>query len=196
LHRFAKFPDKYRTLLLFFPGLVILGACADEQIPPPPPASAAAEAAPSCGAEGFLSTTLFGTIERELAWRGGEFECENMRRPDGQGMRLRFTGDAADRAIAIILAMPGLEPGQDGSELPTVVTFTVEGSGRFFSTADLDSCFTDIEMRPLDDEAGKLFEARGTLYCVTPLGEINGDAALSIPELEFHTRMDWDINDS
>ena len=196
MHRFAKIGKKYCLSLPCLIGAVALGACADEQIPTAAPPVAATNTTPSCGEHGFLSTTLFGSIERDLDWRADEFACDNMLRPDGAGMRLRFTGNAAGRAIAIILAMPDLVRGQDGSELPTVVTFTVEGSGRFFSTADLDSCFSDIQMQPVDDENDKLYSAAGTLYCVTPLGEINGDAALSIPKLEFRARMEWDNNDT
>jgi hypothetical protein len=32
----------------------------------------------------------------------------------------------------------------------------------------------------------------GTLFCVAPLGEINGDAAISIPEFSFSAIVNWD----
>ena len=143
-----------------------------------------------------MSTSLFGSIERELRWEADEFDCDSMRRPNGAGMRVRFTGDAANRVVAIILAIPDLQRGQDGSELPTVVTLTVEGSGRFFSTADLDSCFTDIRAQPDSAQSKALYDAIGTTYCIEPLGEVNGDAAVSIPRLDFRTRIEWSGDDA
>ncbi len=98
----------------------------------------------TCGNQGFLSAGLYGSIEREVSWTAESMQCENMLRPDGEGVRLRFTGETAGRQLAIILALPDLERGMTGQELPTVATLTVEGSGRFFSTPNLASCWSDI----------------------------------------------------
>ena len=114
-----------------------------------------------------------------------------MLRPDGKGIRLRFIGSAADSRLAVILALPELERGVAVVESPTVVTLTVEGSGRFFSTPTLESCWSDIvAQKPVEDGSDR-YAISGTLYCVAPLGEINGDAAISIPELEFSGIIDW-----
>ncbi len=78
-------------------------------------------------------------------------------------------------------------------ESPTVVTLTVEGSGRFFSTPTSRSCWSDIEAQDPVDDGGDRYDISGTLYCVTPLGEINGDAAISIPKLEFRGIIDWSM---
>lgn len=145
----------------------------------------------SCGSDAYLSTQLYGAIARQISWSSAELGCESMLRPDAKGVRLRFTGQAADSRIAIILALPELQRGSTGSELPTVVTLTVEGSGRFFSTPSLASCWSDIVTQdPVEDSVDR-YNIDGTLYCVAPLGEINGDAAISIPELEFRGIVDW-----
>lgn len=102
-----------------------------------------------------------------------------------------MTGTAADSQVAIILALPELERGETGRESPTVVTLTVEGSGRFFSTPNLASCWSDITTQDLIEENGDRYDITGTIFCVAPLGEINGDAAISIPELEFRGIIDW-----
>ena len=171
--------------------LPLLAAC--ERAPRVEPEATSTEVltAPSCGSAGHLSTQLYGSIARVINWGTGDFQCESMLRPDGQGIRLRFTGNAADSELAIILAMPELQRGVADEESPTVVTLTVEGSGRFFSTPTLGSCWTDIaSQNPLGD-SGERYEMSGKLYCVAPLGEINGDAAISIPELDFRGIVDW-----
>lgn len=145
----------------------------------------------TCGDEGFLAAGLYGSIEREVNWTASNMQCESMLRPDGEGVRLRFTGETAQRRLAIILALPDLERGMTGRELPTVATLTVEGSGRFFSTPHLDSCWSDISTHDPLDESGQDYDIGGTLYCVAPLGEVNGDAAISIPQLEFRSIIDW-----
>ncbi|MGI9232344.1 MAG: hypothetical protein ACR2RD_01820 [Woeseiaceae bacterium] len=146
---------------------------------------------PVCGNEAYLSTMLYGSIERKVHWAAEELHCESMLRPDGKGVRLRFTGEAAGSQLAIILALPELERGATGAESPTVVTLTVEGSGRFFSTATPEFCWSDIEVQaPLGDSAER-YDIIGTLYCVAPLGEINGEAAISIPEMAFRGIVDW-----
>lgn len=148
-------------------------------------------ATPSCGSDGYLTTELYGSIARPINWATSDFQCESMLRPEGKGVRLRFTGNAADSELAIILAMPELQRGASGKESPTVVTLTVEGSGRFFSTPTLASCWTDIASQDRIGDSGERYALSGTLYCVAPLGEINGDAAISIPELDFRGIIDW-----
>lgn len=146
---------------------------------------------PSCGSNGHLSTQLYGSIARQISWSSADLECESMLRPDGEGIRLRMTGTAADSQVAIILALPELERGGTAQELPTVVTLTVAGSGRFFSTPNLSSCWSDITTQDLIEENGTRYDITGSMFCVAPLGEINGDAAISIPELEFRGIIDW-----
>ena len=193
MHLFEKKTGSWRlcqlTGLLLLP---LLGAC-------DPPASAAAKPVPTevvherrCGDDGYLSAELFGSIEYKIDWDARDFDCESMLRPAGAGLRLRFIGSAADREMSIILAVPDLERRVDGHELPTVVTLTVDGSGRFFSTASLDACFTDISTLAVVNGSAEEYDVRGTLYCVTPLGEINGDAAISIPKMEFQSRVQWE----
>lgn len=114
-----------------------------------------------------------------------------MQRPDGAGVRLRFAGDAAGDRLAIIIAIPELQRGETAVELPSNVTAIVEGSGRFFSTPNLDACWTDIDSQAAVSDNDDADTISGTLYCVAPLGEVNGAAAISIPELSFTTVVGW-----
>jgi len=171
-------------------GLVAaLAAC--ERAPESVETPVEAVAETGCGESGFLATELYGGIERSLNWSTAEMRCESMLRPEGEGVRLRFTGDAADRRLAIILALPSLRRGVTGAELATVATLTVEGSGRFFSTPHLESCWSDISAHDAIDDSAQRYDIAGTLYCVAPLGELNGDAAISIPKLEFRGIVEW-----
>jgi hypothetical protein len=152
----------------------------------PPPAEAR-----SCGESGYLRTNFYGELSGPIDWSGGDFDCEGMPRPEGEGARLRFAGPAGDLAIAIIIAMPGLERGSPARELGSNVTLIEEGSGRFFSTSGLGSCWTDVsEQQVMDDNADVYFVA-GTLYCIAPLAEINGDGSVTVRELQFGGLLDW-----
>ena len=145
----------------------------------------------NCDENSHLAAELYGSIERVVDWSSHDVQCESMLRPDGEGIRIRLTGDVAGKRVAFILALPSLDRGQAANEVPTIVTFTVEGSGRFFSTPNLESCWTDVASQsPRPDDADQ-YEITGKLYCVSPLGEINGDAAVSIPELSFRSVVDW-----
>ena len=176
----------FTGLLLFAP----LGAC--EPSPALAPATPqAAHQDSGCGENGSLQTALFGSLETSVSWTGSEMLCENMLRPNNDGIRLRFVGDVEGEKLALIIAIPGLSEGEAGAELPSNVTTTVEGSGRFFSTPNLDSCWTDIHSQSPVADATNLSELSGTLFCVAPLGEINSDNAVSIPELTFTTLVRW-----
>ena len=144
-----------------------------------------------CGENGALDAALFGSLETSVSWSGSDLICENMLRPDGQGVRLRFTGDVEGGRLDLIIALPDLKRGAAGKELPSKVTVTVEGSGRFFSTPNFDSCWTDIASQTPPTGSDEVIPISGTLYCVASLGEINGDAAVSIPELTFSTIVKW-----
>ena len=145
----------------------------------------------ACDDAGYLRGKLYGAIQVSLDWGSAEINCEGMPRPNGKGARLRFSGLAtgADQQLAIIVAIPDLERDKVGRELASNVTVIEEGSGRFFSTSDLGNCLTDITI--LDELDVDRYSIGGTLYCVSPLAEINGDSSVLIPELEFLGLIDW-----
>ena len=152
----------------------------------PPPAEAR-----DCGEGGYLRTNFSGELAGPIDWSGGDFDCEGMPRPEGAGARLRFAGPAGDLSIAIIVALPDLERGATARELGSNVTVIEEGGGRFFSTAGLGNCGTDVhEQRPASDGTDGYF-VTGTLYCIAPLAEVNGDSSVTVRELEFGGYLDW-----
>lgn len=151
-------------------------------------------AASTCGAEGHLSASLFGAVAGQISWTDAELDCTGMPRPNGEGARLRFAGSQGDNRIAIIIAMPELRRGAKGVEFASNVTLIEEGSGRFFSTIDLDNCWSDITALESIDNSEHLFAIGGALYCVMPLAEVNGASSVSIAELEFQGILDWNAS--
>ncbi len=160
----------------------------DAELSPTPVAKTVSEKL-SCGENGALRGSLIGGIETAISWTAADMVCESMPRPNGEGIRLRFAGDVGDEHLAIIVAMPTFVAG--ATEIPSNVTATVEGSGRFFSTPGLESCWTEISAQTALTEADGSYAVAGTLFCIAPLGELNGDAAVTIPELFFSTIVNW-----
>ncbi len=154
----------------------------------------------SCVPDGKLMTEIYGGIRASLDWRPGNLNCEGMPRPNGAGARLRFSGPAmigdAKRQLAFILGLPDLQRGLTGDELPTNVTVIEEDAGRFFSSRDTTTCWTDIdrqEKAPPGSDGSRQDEylISGVLYCVAPLAELHGNASLRFSDLRFVGRLNW-----
>lgn len=189
------FPEKTSLAVVVpvFLALATLGCSRADQAPEgtavqEPPA---ADTAGGCGEHGFLATTLVGAVEAEVDWRAADLVCEGMPRPGGEGARLRFAGSADDRQLAIIIALPDLRRGQAASELASNVTLIEEGTGRFFSTAAADICWTDVTFLEVEPDTADRYRISGTLYCVAPLAEVNGSSSVSLAELHFNGLLDW-----
>ncbi len=156
--------------------------------PPEPPPEPVAS---SCGEQGFLQVSLSGALKADVAWADAALRCESMRRPDDRGVRLRFTGKVGGERLAIIIAIPELEAGETGAEFDSIVTVTVEGSGRFFSTPNLGTCWTDVDTNTPAPGSDDAHIVAGSLSCVGPLGEFNGDAYVDLRNLRFSGVGDW-----
>ena len=178
--------------MVFAGALAWLAACSDTPEPvvrpallQPPPENS------GCGERGYVRTTLYGELSGPIDWSAGDLDCEGMPRPEGAGARLRLAGKSDEMAVAIIIAMPGLERGSTARELASNVTVIEEGSGRFFSTSGLGSCWTDVvEQQETETDADVYFIA-GTLYCIAPLVEVNGDSSVTVREIQFGGLLDW-----
>lgn len=144
-----------------------------------------------CGFDGRVQATVYGALDGSVDWTSDAMDCEGMPRPDGDGVRLRFAGSADAVPLAIIIGVDGIGPDETGEELQTNVTIIEEGRGRFFSTSDLDSCWTDIERQAIIDADSGRYAIDGTLYCISPLAEVNGSGSVSVPELRFSGLVDW-----
>jgi hypothetical protein len=168
---------------------IFLAGCSPEETPVEPPPVVTAS---TCGGFGHLSAQLSGALTAKVEWRDHNMLCESMVRPDDQGVRLRFSGEVSDERLAIIIAMPTLEPDATGTDFDAVVTVTVEGSGRFFSTPTLGSCWADVTRNTPLDVLSEVHIVAGQLTCVGPLGEFNGDAFVEISDLHFSGIATWE----
>lgn len=170
-----------------------LAACGDASPPEPASAEIHASETRACGAGGRLQTELFGAVQAVIDWSASDLECEGMPRPDGQGVRLRFAGFVReiDRPIAFIIAIPALERGATAMELVSHVTLIEEGNGRFFGTADIDTCWTDVTSHVALADDDDRYTIAGTLYCIAALAEMNGGANVTVPLLRFTGLVDW-----
>jgi hypothetical protein len=146
---------------------------------------------------GFLSASLHGAISATIDWRDAALTCAGMPRPDDGGARLRFAGSLSDadgeRMVAIILGIDDVTRTETGRELPTNVTLIEEGAGRFFGTRDQAGCWTDLDYQDArGNGSGARHAIGGTVYCVSPLAELNGGSSISFTELEFSGVIDWE----
>ena len=167
------------------------------------PAPIAAETAPeetgdaACIEDGRLSVDLYGSIRASIDWQSDGLTCTGMPRPDNKGARIRMSGALGtgdeDRVLAFILGIPDLQIGQTGSELPTNVTLIEEGAGRFFGSRDTSDCWTDVSGQDsIDANDERTYRIEGTLYCVSPLAELNGNASVTFTELKFVGSLNWE----
>jgi hypothetical protein len=172
-----------------------LTACGEKPAPPPqaavPPEPVRQDAESTCGDAGRLELVMTGALHASTELRDDVLRCESMPRPDDRGVRMRFSGDISGERLVVIIAMPDLEAGSTGPDIDAIVTVTVEGSGRFFSTPNLGTCWADINRNePLPGAAGTYIVA-GELSCVGPLGEFNGDAFVEVRKLLFSGIANW-----
>ena len=169
----------------------ILAACSDAPGPDAEAIPAPDAVTSTCGEAGHLSASLAGALTAEVDWPDAALRCESMRRPGDRGVRMRLSGEVLGERLAFIIALPELAAGQTGTGFDSVVTITVEGSARFFSTPKLGACWADIETNSPLPGAGGLHLVAGSLDCVGPLGEFNGDAYVDLRDLRFSGVGDW-----
>ena len=169
-----------------------LSACGEASEPTPQSVPAEPQVHLStCGDKGTLQARFSGAIGANLDWPDDAMDCESMPRPDAEGVRVRFSGVVDEERLAIIIALPDLHVGATGTEFDANVTISVEGSGRFFSTPNLDTCWAAIVVNEPLGEDSATHNVMGGLSCVAPLGEINGDGFVDIQLLRFSGIANW-----
>jgi hypothetical protein len=167
----------------------------------------------SCEAvpDAFLDARLAGALDAEIHWRGPALGCDGTRRPDGQGLRVSFTGSQAGERLTLVFGVPHLAEGADGRAIPVNVTLIREGRD-LYGTQGEGKCLLD-EVRqsalagappdpppagvagPADAPAPAprlwRIDARG--FCLEPARSIgDGRDAILLATFDFRGQLTWE----
>ena len=163
----------------------------------------------SCTAppDAFLEARLAGALNEVLAWHAADMDCEGMRRPDGQGLRVTFRGTQGKERLTLVFGVPRLPEGSDGRAVPVNVTLIREG-GAMYSTRGTDRCVLDTVHqdsiqsaaaepgpgKPLPPEAASRhwrIEAHG--FCLEPARSVgDGRDAILLSTFDFRGQLTWE----
>lgn len=171
------------------PGLIallLLGSAASA-VPQTPAAATEEHCLPDDA--GFLSMRLRGSIEADIEWREPELHCTGMPRPDGRGLRLRFSGLLPGaRELAIVFAAPELAMGVSAHGVPANITLLDQAGEHIYGTQGDSRCvFDEIEqlalVDPLLPPQSYRVSARG--FCTVPARALDGDGAVLLTRFDF-----------
>ena len=135
-----------------------------------------------------LGVTLYGPDQRVIEWSGAQLRCAGMSRPDGEGVRLRFSHAEPSEPLAMVIGLDRVDAGQ---ETPANITLILEDAGRFYSSQRSDNCRARVDLYesiPDDHQAKRL---GGLAWCVSPLREVNGDGEMTLGDIEFTGFVPW-----
>lgn len=151
--------------------------------------------------QGFLRARLNGSIDTELAWSGEQLSCTGSVRPNGEGLRLRFSGvsKAGQRHLVLLFGIAGLKEGESGQALPANLTIMREGTGEFYGTQGDGKCTVDaISQQPLRAIPLRLraykITARG--FCTQPARALNGEGSVLVTRFDFVGRAEFESEDA
>lgn len=145
-------------------------------------------------AGGYLRARLRGDVDLDIDWREPALVCTGMPRPDGEGIRLRFSAALPDGGtLAFVFAPPGLPPGRDARAVPVNVTVLQESAGRIYGTRGEQRCLLDdVKQEKLSEPpAGAqswIVAARG--FCTEPARALDDSGAVLLTRFDFRGRVD------
>jgi hypothetical protein len=147
------------------------------------------------GGEGFLRAHLSGTISAELNWKNARLACTGSMRPDGSGIRLKFseTGKVPNPWV-LVFGIAGVTEGQSARALPANLTLIREGTGEFFGTQGDGKCTVDeLHQTALTEGPRQVrtyrLTARG--FCTTPARAVQGTGAVLVTRFDFTGKIDY-----
>ena len=170
--------------------------------PAPPaavaPAPAASEANVACLASGngFLRARLNGAITHKIDWGNAGTLCEGMPRPEGGGLRLKFSrpaGKGADRLV-IVFGIARIGENESGKTLPANLTVIVEGKTQIFGTQGDDKCLVDrLRSQPLADQNHtRVYRIEAHGFCIQPARALVGKGAILMSTFDFAGQVSFD----
>ncbi len=158
----------------------------------------------SCAApaDAFLEAHLDGALAAVVHWRAAEMDCDGMRRPDGKGLRVTFSGALGAERLTLVFAAPRLAEGSSARAVPVNVTLIREG-GPLYSTRGEDKCLLDeVRQAPLAPPVAAAapaepalrhwqIEARG--FCLEPARAVGGGRdAILLSTFDFRGQLTWE----
>ncbi len=153
----------------------------------------------SCDAlpDAYLEARLSGAIEAELHWQAADMQCDGMRRPDGKGLRVTFSGSIGTERLTLVFGAPRLAEGQSAHAVPVNLTLIREG-GAVYGTRGDDKCVLDeVRQEPVAAKAEERsfrqwrIEARG--FCLEPARDVAGGRdAILVARFDFRGQLAWE----
>ena len=141
----------------------------------------------SCEAlpDGYFSARLAGAVEAEVHWQAADMHCAGMRRPDGKGLRVTFSGTSGGERLTLVFGAPRLAEGSTARAVPVNVTLIREG-GRVYGTRGEGKCMLDeVVQRALAEPVAPVATASGS-QAASPIRK----AAAGVAPAPRHWRID------
>lgn len=154
------------------------------------------EAAPQIGScimdrPGYLRGKIYGEFRLEINLVGKSLSCDGMPQPDGQGIRLFFS--AGQNNLAFVLGIEGEVEKMAGNEQSVNLTVINEKTGRFYSTAGLDRCWTLIDaVEPYQSRQSAHYRIDGVLYCSGALASLSDRQSITLGDIHFSGRFSYE----
>ena len=165
----------------------------------------------SCQAppDAFLDARLAGAIDATIAWHAADMDCDGMRRPDGQGLRVTFSGTRGSERLTLVFAAPKLAEGAAGRAVPVNVTLIREGGG-LYSTRGEGKCLLDsVRQQALEvpaevapppaglhatiDPASRHWSIEAHGFCLEPAHAVgDGRDAILVSTFDFRGQLTWE----
>ena len=153
----------------------------------------------SCTAppDAYFDARLAGALEADVHWSARDMRCDGMRRPDGKGLRVTFSGAAGGKHLTLVFGVSNLAEGAGGKAVPVNVTLIREG-GALYGTRGDDKCVFDevTQQRLPDGKGGKgvrrwRIEAHG--FCLDPARAVGaGRDAILVARFDFRGPIAWE----
>jgi len=160
--------------------------------------------------DAFVSARLSGALEESIHWSSEALDCDGMRRPDGRGLRISFTGQDSSERLTLVIGAPELAEGLSTKAVPVNVTLIREGHA-IYGTRGVDKCLLDevtqhaISQPAPPSAAGTgdastrgavdirywRIEARG--FCLEPVRSIADPSdAILLSTFDFRGQISWE----
>jgi len=143
--------------------------------------------------DGYLRGRFFGAINVTADWSGNGLICDGMQKPDGQGIRLFFSGaEQGGARVSVVIALDGRLDELVGGERPANVTVIDEQSGRFFSSGGEGRCWSVLSsVKPLAGSPKQpvAYRVDGLLFCLGSLPSLSDRTSLTLGDLSFAGRI-------